>query len=505
MTDDAGKTAGRGVIFIGAAKGYFMVSGAAIHTILPRLLKSPVLWGNYLLVTKLVSVINMVLVSGTIQAVSRFTAQGATDPLAIRRAALKVQLLVGGGMAALYVVAAPWVAAVERDPDLAPLYRLSAGIIVCYALYAVFIGSLNGLKHFGKQASFDIGYATIRTAFILLGAAMGVGVIGAVGGFVAAAFTILCVAAYVVRFPKSAERFDVSRIVRFIVPLFAFHFAMNMTLNIDQMLLKRFAGTLELGALSGVLGGLDPAKIASAAAGFYGSAQYLAFIPYQAILVVTFVVFPLVSRSTFEQDLETTQTYIKQTLRLSLIFAAGMAFTLMANPAAVLAVPYQDQYRVGADALRILSVGMIGFSMFTVICTILNGAGKAFGALGCALLMIITSAVLNWVAIPRAADQLEGLRHVAMASSVGMAAGLIAAMILLYRSYRAAFPIATVVRVVIAGGGALLVGHLIPEVSRLFTVVECMLVFAAYFGILVGLREFTRSDLGKLRGSMFRR
>ena len=68
------KQAGRGVIFIAFAKIYFILAGAVIEFSLPAILSS-VVFGAYKVVVSAVSPLNNVLITGTIQAVSRFTAQ----------------------------------------------------------------------------------------------------------------------------------------------------------------------------------------------------------------------------------------------------------------------------------------------------------------------------------------------------------------------------------------------------------------------------------------------
>ena len=141
---DTATSASRGVIFIALAKLYFMVAGYVIYFVLPRMLGSEVSWGEYSVVVGLVSVIDNVIVTATIQGVSRFTAQQEDLAEAVKKTALRVQLVLGGGTAALYALLAPWIARWERDPALTPLYRYSAGIVLCYSFYAVFVGSLTG-------------------------------------------------------------------------------------------------------------------------------------------------------------------------------------------------------------------------------------------------------------------------------------------------------------------------------------------------------------------------
>ena len=499
---DAAVTAGRGVIFIALAKLYFMVAGYAIYFTLPRLLGTEVLWGNYLLVVGLVSVIDNVIVTGTIQGVSRFTAQDDSLAQAVKRAALKVQLVLGGGITAAYFIAAPWIAEWERDPGLTSLYRLSAGIMFCYAFYAVFVGSLNGQRQFGRQAALDATFATLRAAAILGFAAAGWGVAGAVGGFVAAAAVILVASAFWVGLPLKTDgaTFPAGRIWRFMLGLFVYTLCLNLVMRVDLFLLKRVAGTLGAGEA-----GKSMAELASAYAGYYGTAQSLAFIPYQAILAVAFVIFPLVSRSTFEQDTSATRSYIRQTLRFSFIFAAGVAVVFMANPEAVINVPFQDRYRVGGAALRILAGGMVCFSMFTIINTILNGAGHTRDALISGVITLIASATANGLLIPASDSPMQALTVAAWATTGAQALGMLVSTVLIYRRFAATFPPATLVRVVVAMAAAMALGWVWPEHSKLVTIVECVAVMGAYYLVLVVLREFSGEDLASFRRVIFRK
>jgi hypothetical protein len=112
-----------GVVYIAFAKLYFMVAGYAIYFTLPRLLGESAAWGNYLIVVGLVSVIDNVIVTSTIQGVSKFTARGDASADAIKRAAIRIQSLLGGGVALVYFLLAPAIAGWERDPSLSGMYR----------------------------------------------------------------------------------------------------------------------------------------------------------------------------------------------------------------------------------------------------------------------------------------------------------------------------------------------------------------------------------------------
>ena len=66
-------------------------------------------------------------------------------------------------------------------------------------------------------------------------------------------------------------------------------------------------------------------------AGFYGAVLNLARIPYQGVIAVTFVIFPLISESTFAADMETTRGYIRSTFRYCILLIASVAILLAFN------------------------------------------------------------------------------------------------------------------------------------------------------------------------------
>src|SRR5688500_15400792 len=91
---DDTRAAGRGIAFIGLAKIYFMIAGAAIEFLLPNLL-GKVVYGGYSFVAGTVSTINNVVVTGTIQAVSRETTSDPAHANVAKATGLALQLRLG--------------------------------------------------------------------------------------------------------------------------------------------------------------------------------------------------------------------------------------------------------------------------------------------------------------------------------------------------------------------------------------------------------------------------
>ena len=118
MSQGADKSARRavgGVVYFMFAKVYFMAAGYAVVFGLPRAFRQALqsggleleaaqagavaLYGDFGIVNSAVAVLNMILIDGIRYTVSKFVASDDANAASIRRAALVLQALIGGGLA----------------------------------------------------------------------------------------------------------------------------------------------------------------------------------------------------------------------------------------------------------------------------------------------------------------------------------------------------------------------------------------------------------------------
>lgn len=508
--------AGRGVIYIAFAKFYFMVSGAVLEFRLPTVLGNTV-YGAYGVVNSLVSPFNNVLVTGTIQAVSRFSSQKPETARAVQRAGLRMHLYLGLPLAILFAALAPITAGFFYDSAKTGPIMVASIIIAVYSFYAVFVGTANGQRDFHKQAGLDIGAATLRVGLILAMAMAGFGLMGAIGGWAAASLSIFVISLFVVGLPRRQagdEDVPLRPMVTFFIGVAVYLILLNFIMVTDQLLLKRLStewfvehGKTALAALKSYLPGdaladftrVNPAEAADGQVGYYRAVQTLARLSYQAIIAATFVVFPLISRSTFQQDRAATTRYIHTTMRYSLVFATAIAVVLAANPAPILDLPFQTDYAdAGWPALIALSLGNVAFSLFAIVGTILNGAGMTREAILVAVLTLVAATVAYLIAIPQFIPGRALLTACGSATAGAMLLGALVGGAVLKKKLGAFLPLATAVRVVVAAAAAMAVGRVLPFRSPLGTLVEAAAVGVTFLAVLVVLREFGRDDLAAL-------
>ncbi|MDJ0763471.1 MAG: oligosaccharide flippase family protein [Myxococcota bacterium] len=503
--EDIVRSTGRGVIFITLAKMWFMLTGYVVAFGLPRIFKwaadgdadqGQALYGTYKIVFMGVSFINNGIITGTIQAVSKFTSEDVSNAGAVRRLALRIQGGLGIAIAVLYAGFAGFLSDVLGSKDLAFLMRISSGIIVAYSCYAVFIGSFNGRRLYSRQALFDFSYQTMKTMLILVLAAVGFEVLGTVLGFLIAA-VVIAIAAALVSGVSGQGGFSARRYLSFAALLFVYTFLLNLVMSLDLFLLKGIAASAAIQA------GHDAeaaSSISKTLVGQYSAAQALALIPYQAILSIAFVAFPMISKVTFSKDTEKTRIYVQKTLRFSMILIAGLAAVFGALPEQSLGLLFESEYVVAADALSILYVGIAAFGMMATCNTILNGAGLPWRAMAVVLVTLIAVVTSVTLSLKFSGLGPSALKATAIGSTIGMGFGLVVSGIVVYHRFGTFWPWMTGFRVLLAVTAAVSLGrYVLPDAGKVVTLAECIAVVVVYFLVLVTLREFSREDMDQLR------
>ncbi len=493
---------GRGLALITLAKLYFILTGFVVQVGLPRLLGSPTAFGRYSLVMSMASVINNVLIAATVQSVSKRVSEDEELAAARLRQGLGIQLVVGILLAGGLTLLAPLMARFAYDDDLTDLLRIVSIVPLCYALYAALVGSLNGRRMFLHQASLDMTFSTVRTIGIVGAAALGYGAAGAVAGFASGALIILLIALVVVGTGKVGPKLPLHSWISFLVPIVLFQLMLNGTLLLDVWV---FNNTLaELFIQSG-LTVAQAAEKATTLVGLYKAGQNFAFVPYQIILAVTFVVFPLVSRATATGDLDSARKAIDSALRFSAIALFGMAAPISGAAEGLMRMAYGTTFLGGAETLRVLVFGEVGLALFVIIATILSGAGKpaASASSGLVALLVVLFGNRMLVKANGLGDGVLGIA--ALATSLGPLAALTLSSFALKAILGVLPPLRSFARCALASVAGYYVARLVPQGSALMAPIAMIAGGLAYLLALVLVRELGRADLALVTDTLRRR
>ncbi len=492
------------MFFIALAKAWFLLAGLFLPLVLPRVLATAT-FGMWTLVTGWFSPLNNVIVTATIQAVAKFAAAGSVE--AAKRTALRLSFIVGGGAAAAFFLLAPAIAHFEHDPELIWPLRLSSLIVLFYGFYAVFVGAANGAREFHKQSGLDILFATMRVGLVLAAALTWHATVPALWGWVLAAAVILGVSILWVGPPRQRAAAEpdiaVGQMLRFIRWLVVYHIALNALMFLDGWWLKRLY-TEALAPTAQSFGSAALVKQAvDALVGVYGAAQTVARLPYQLMLVATFVAFPVLSLPAVQNDPARARTYVISTLRFSLVASIGMVVALGARPEATMSLLYKAEYVTGAPALAILLGAYACFSLSTIIGTITNALGHTRDTALLGLLTVITTTIAVRSSIQGAIlAGAQPLRGAAFGLLFGMGGGLLLNLLYLWLKLRATLPLASLVRIGLSLFAGLAVGRFWPAVgqagilgSKLGTLAASGISLLVYLGVLVVTRELVPAEL----------
>lgn len=525
QTESSGASgAGKGVVVIAGAKAFFIVTSYAVQLALPHLMSREA-FGLFSAAMGALAMLTNVLISSTIQTVSRFVAdRDEGEHGAVLARALRVQTVLGVALAGSFALGAQSLASFLEDAALGPLFRTAAIVVFAYSLYAGFVGLLNGRRLFVKQAKLDLTFSTLRTAGILGGAAVATSALGAISGFAIAAATIMLLGALaaarnlggfaaLTRPPAPSLR----PWLGFFVPIALYQLFLNGLLLVDLQVLKKSLAEL---ALAGGLEASAAAAASSTLVGYYRGAQTFAFVPYQLIIALTFVIFPLITRATATGDADAARLTIGRALRFAVLLLLSIAAPVAGAADGVLRIAYPADFVVAAPALRILVFGVSAFALFVVSATVLGSAGRptqaaALGAISLVVLLVTTRLAamgqlfmgLPSPALP-AGVEVDGdagaLQRVALGTSLAMGLAFALAGTVVYRRFGALIPFATAARALVAGMVAAAVAYFVPHDSRLMAIVALAAGFFAYLLALVVTRELGREDLAAVRAALGR-
>ncbi|MBI5518193.1 MAG: lipopolysaccharide biosynthesis protein [Deltaproteobacteria bacterium] len=505
-SDATAREAARGVLVITSAKVWFLLTGFAQPLVLTRLLHTDG-YGLYGVVLNVLSIVNNAVVAGSIQAMSRAVTE--RGPGALRQGLLlhgALGVLLAGGLAAGSVALGE---GLLGDPQLPPLLRLGALVVGNYCVYAALVGAFNGRRRFVTQAGLDITFATLRTALVLGLAASGLGVAGAVGGFTAASTVILLVAlALTLRegrgaAPEEGALVTATRRLGFVefsksyagffLPVLVYQFVLNLVLQADLLVLKALGGRV-----------MDPAGLNSQV-GVYKAVQNFAFLPYQLLLSVTFVVFPLVSRATLEGDRETTRGFVRGALRFSALALGAMLSVLAGLPRGVLRLAYRPPIDEGYTALRALSVAQGAFALSVLGTTLVVASGRTRAATGLMAAMLTAVFAGDALALSALAPRLGVVYGTALGTLGGCLFGLLAVGLYVRSAFGGFVTAPTALRVLLATGVSAGLGACLPPLGKAATLGASAALVVVYLAALALTRELGPTELATVKRLLGRR
>jgi len=259
---------------------------------LGRFLLDPSEFGVFGVVLSIISLVNIVLITGIQQAVSKFVSETPAKSKEILRQALKLQFVFSLAAFFLLFFLSDFLAQLLNEPSIAFYLKIAAFIPLFQPFFSAILGYLNGLKKFKEQAIYNSIYRSLRAILPLGLAIAGFSLLGAFAGLALASLSALVLGFLFVGTGKPGF-YSKKKILMFSLPIVLYILLQNSFFSIDLLFLK----ALVAGPNSSLF------------AGYYTAAQTLAKLPLELAVTLSLVLFPLVSETVYSKKLEKSRIF----------------------------------------------------------------------------------------------------------------------------------------------------------------------------------------------------
>lgn len=468
----------KGTVWLMGAQVAFLVSGYIIHFGLGGYLLSAAEYGTFGVILALLAIVRIFVQGGVPQAVSKYVAEGR-DQTSIERNALMIQSIVMLVCFTIVFAFSPYISSLLGDEALTPYIRLMALIIPFSGVFQIYFGIINGRRWFGRQAIIMGIYAILRPVMVFLLVLSGFAISGAIGGFIIAMAGVLILSSYIAKkqdSPKARESIDVNEMFWFFMPLMILAVGITSIRSIDMLLVKSLLRDNNL-------------------VGYYTSAWAISALPLTVFAALSFTILPSISSSLAKKDMNLTQSYIKNSVRYSLMILLPIALLIAANPGGLLTLLYRRaEYAAGGEALGILIIGMIFLMFFTLFNTTIIAMGRPKIPMFIVIGLLPMDIVLNYILIP-----IYGLKGAALATTLISLIGMFIAGLYIYRKIGNIVDVFSITKIVFSSMIIFGVALILPLQGLLLIVISALL-FCGYGGILWLLREIKEDDVDLIKG-----
>lgn len=490
---------GKGGLALSAAKVYFMLLGLVQQIALSWLLQEA--YGALRGALSPASIIYNAAVTASVLGMSRVVSQTSGPEAAPAvRSALGLHLVLGAVLGLVFWACAHPLGWLLQSPHLVPWFQWLSVVVAVYSIYAALVGVLNGKRRFVAQAGLDVFSATLRTGALCLGAYLlaAQGRAAAVGGAIQAFAVIAVVMVVVALFVSGVgsagkSSYSLRQHLRFVLPVFGGQLLLNLLLQADTNTLRAFTARAASEA------GLSVQE-ADTFVGAYNAGQLWAFLPYQLLTALTFLLFPLLAQAAKQPDSTRVVNIVGHGCRVALLLV-GLAVSVTASiPGPLLHLVFPSKLALlGTSSMQILAFGMGALALFGVYCTVLNSLDRQWAVLAITLLGLFLVVGSNYVFVSHAAFGSHLLTRTAWATSGSVMVACVLAGFAVLRATGSGISLRTGLNVGAAVGCSYLVGQLFQVLSRVEAIAVASLLCLVYVAVLCLTRELGPRDVVQLK------
>jgi len=451
-----------------------VVCGYLIHIVAARVLH-PASYGSLVLVFSVAVWVKFIQSRLLVAGYQKVVSEDHRRVHAALASARKWHTLTTVTLLAAYAATVPLLARAFGDSKLTWFFLLAALEIPFYAALIFGRYLMIGVRHYAPSAGATMIYAVVRAGVACALLYGGLGIRGAIIGQISGSLAggVVAMALFLrVR----------SRIAHVSYPAMTSRALAWTSMELPTALCLLSVANLDFWFVKALLA--DDALV-----GLYGSAYALSRLPQFAVFGMTNAVFPRVSGALHEGNTALAQSVARQSLRICLLLFTAFSFLVASAPSEITTLLFSEKFAGAGAPLMILMVAMSCFGLLWLLVNLVAATGHLRLRLMMVAPLLPLGVALNWTLIPR-----YGLTGGAVASLITLAAGAVAAAILLHRYLAVAPPGWTLLRSGMAGAAVFFVGRAWWPASGALLVVKLAVLGALYLLILIILRELRRDD-----------
>lgn len=457
------------------ARVLYVVTGLMIHIMVSRAL-GPEQYGKFGAVMAVAGVIYLGIGAMIPSAVSRYIAAGNVEEGSIFWTGLKIQGLVCAGVALGFLAAGDQIASgILADANLSPHVRIAGLAVVPLGLVFVYQAALLGRLNYLKASYLSGLLSLVRLASVGLAVAVGGGVIGVLGGYLAAPSLIAAFAAWKIRFKKPVVgTFDWRNIINFSVPMLVGGFLLSFILQMSTLFVNAFIPAPEM-------------------VGIFVAASVIANVPFHIFTGSSTVLMPAVSSARKGNDTKLLEQHVCESLRVTLLLSVPCVLWIHLNAETLVGIVFGDRYLGASAVLTLLVLGTTFLAGGRLLLSVLDGLGRPWLSVTMILGTALVIAAGNIVLIPRL-----GLIGSGYAVTFGGVGVFLTGVLCVYFCYGVLIPYRSFARVLLAGMIVFLFTSQMTTHGMYDLALQMIVIGPVYLGLLWALGEFVDTNISAL-------
>jgi O-antigen/teichoic acid export membrane protein len=460
----------KGIIYLFAGQLAFACSNLILHSFLGKTL-GPEAYGIFGLLNALITLNEVLFMKALTESISKSVAENTGSVRSLIRAGTKLQAIISLPIALLLFFLSPYLAKfLHGDASLLRYLKFISLLIPISALAYVYLGALNGVRSFGRQAIVWIGFSFSRLVLCFLFVHLGYGMNGVVLALIFSAFVQLAIAHLSCRRFQGRGTFSASALYRFTPQLILISISTAILMNIDLLAVKSILADNRL-------------------TGLYASSITLARAPLIFLAPLTLTIFPSIAKATVEKDAVYIKKLINDSLRLLLILIMPITFIVMATARPLLTLFYGKAFIGASLSLSILIVGLTLHSVKVLMFNVIVASGKPRIPIAIGLFSVVLEIVLILALIHR-----YSIAGVALATTITDFAGFVLAVSYVFYRFKTLVRLSSLFRILAASVVTYCLGLFIARYIVAFPVIYLTLP-AIFLALLLATRELNIRDL----------